>query len=371
MISMAIDFSTIEFAYIEFFWLLPLPLLVVWFAPVYKQKKSSIKVPYFTRLVDVTGEKPQSGAVLLNRNNLQRLFTIMAWCFIVTAIAKPEHIGAPITQSKSARDLMIAVDLSGSMSVEDFTLRDGSTVNRLSAVKQVLSNFAQGREHDRLGLILFGDAPYLQAPFTGDIKTWLALLNESEIGMAGPSTAFGDAIGLAISVFEQSQTKNRVLIVLTDGNDTASRVPPVEAAKVANAYNIKIYTIAIGDPAAAGEEKVDLAVLEKISELTKGASFQALSNAQLQQVYNEINIMEPELFDAVYFRPRTSIHHYPMILIVLIYLISLSLVNLRFYFARNNLNNNDIANKNINNTKVFTNTSTGNPNSTTSAEVNK
>jgi len=336
---LVIDFTAIEFSYPELFFLLPLPLLVIWFAPIYKQKKASVKVPYFARLVDVTGEKPQSGAVLLNRNNLQRLFTIIAWLCIVTAMAKPEHIGAPITQSKSARDLMIAVDLSGSMSVEDFTLDNGITVDRLSAVKQVLADFAKNREHDRLGLILFGDAPYLQAPFTDDLNTWLALLDDSEIGMAGPSTAFGDAIGLSISVFEQSKTKNRVLIVLTDGNDNASKVPPIEAAKIAAAYNIKIYAIAIGDPTAVGEEKVDLAVLEKISTLTKGASFQALNRKELKQVYSEINALEPELFDSVSFRPRTSIHHYPLILMVMIYIIALSLVNLRFHLNKKPFDN--------------------------------
>jgi len=340
-----IDFTAIEFAHAEFFLILPLPLLVIWLAPIYKQKKASVKVPYFARLVDVTGEKPQSGAVLLNRNNLQRFFTLITWLCIVTSMAKPEHISEPITQSKSARDLMIAVDLSGSMSVEDFTLDNNTTTDRLSAVKQVLANFAKGRENDRLGLILFGDAPYLQAPFTSDIKTWLTLLDESEIGMAGTSTAFGDAIGLAISVFEQSQTQNRVLIVLTDGNDTASRVPPVEAAKVASAYNIKIYSIAIGDPTAVGEEKVDLAVLDKISSLTNGASFEALDSRELQQVYDEISAMEPELFDSVSFRPRTSIHHYPLILVIMLYILALSLVNLRFHLNKKHFDSKSAGNK--------------------------
>jgi Ca-activated chloride channel family protein len=326
----------IEFVYPWAFILIPLPILVVLFAPAYKERKSSIKVPYFARLVDVTGEKPQTGAVLLNRNNLQRLLIAFSWLCIVTAIAKPEMIGAPINQEKSARDLMIAVDLSGSMSVEDFTLPntdiaaepDGK-VNRLVAVKKVLNNFVKDREHDRLGLILFGDAPYLQAPFTDDISTWQTLLNESDIGMAGQSTAFGDAIGLAISVFEQSETQNRVLIVLTDGNDTASKVPPVEAAKVAAAHDIKIYTIAIGDPTAVGEEKVDIEVLKSMAEITGGKTFQALDSDELSQVYAEINALEPQQFDSLSFRPRVSIHHYPIVLFVSLYLFALFIVNVR------------------------------------------
>jgi Ca-activated chloride channel family protein len=338
----------IEFIYPLFFILLPLPLIVYWFAPVYKEKKASVKVPYFARLVDVTGEKPQSGAVLLNRNNFQRLIVAFSWLCIVTALAKPEIIGEPITLEKSARDLMIAVDLSGSMAVEDFTLatlnnnkdinnqtnttvssKAPEKVNRLVAVKEVLTQFVQSREHDRLGLILFGDAAYLQAPFTQDTKTWLTLLDETEIGMAGQSTAFGDAIGLAISVFENSDTKNRVLIALTDGNDTGSKVPPIEAAKVAAAYKIKIYTIAIGDPNAVGEEKVDLAVLEEMAQVTGGKSFQALNREELAQVYQQIDKMEPQKFDSLSFRPRTSAHHYPVILFTCIYLLSLFVVNIK------------------------------------------
>ena len=323
----------IEFVYPWAFILLIVPFAVTLFAPVYKERKSSIKVPYFARLVDVTGEKPQSGAVLLSRNNLQRLLVAFSWLCIVTAIAKPEMIGAPINQEKSARDLMIAVDLSGSMSVEDFTLpetkNETEKVNRLVAVKHVLNTFVKGREHDRLGLILFGDAPYLQAPFTDDIATWQELLNESDIGMAGQSTAFGDAIGLAISVFEQSDTQNRVLIVLTDGNDTASKVPPVEAAKVAAAHDIKIYTIAIGDPSAVGEEKVDIEVLTEMAELTHGKSFQALNSEELLTVYAEIDKLEPQQFDSLSFRPRVSIHHYPIALFVSIYLLALFMVNIR------------------------------------------
>ena len=331
----------IEFVYPWAFVLLLAPVLVTLFAPAYKERKSSIKVPYFARLVDVTGETPQSGAVLLNRNNIQRIIVAFSWLCIVTAIAKPEMIGAPINQEKSARDLMVAVDLSGSMSVEDFTLPDKKNttkavkVNRLMAVKEVLNNFVKGREHDRLGLILFGDAPYLQAPFTDDIPTWQALLNESDIGMAGQSTAFGDAIGLAISVFEQSETQNRVLIVLTDGNDTASKVPPVEAAKVAAAHDIKIYTIAIGDPSAVGEEKVDLDVLQEMADITQGKSFQALSSKELLQVYAEIDKLEPQQFDSLSFRPRVSVHHYPIILFVSIYLIALFIVNIRIRLLLN------------------------------------
>ncbi|GIU53229.1 VWA domain-containing protein [Shewanella sp. KT0246] len=325
----------IEFTYPQCFILLFAPIIIYLIAPTYKEKRSSVQVPYFEQLVDITGEKPQLGAVVLTRKNIQKLLLVLAWFCLVVAMAKPEMIGAAVTQQKSARDLMIAVDLSGSMDVEDFYLpnqggNQTNSVDRLTAVKQVLREFVSQRENDRLGLILFGDAPYLQAPFTNDLDTWLTLLNDTQVGMAGQSTAFGDAIGLSISVFGHHDTQNRVLIVLTDGNDTASKVPPVEAAKVAAASDIKIYTIAIGDPAAADEEKVDLAVLQSIADITGGKSFQAIDTKALENVYTEINQLEPELFESQTFRPRTSIHYIPIALFLSLYLISLLIVTFRF-----------------------------------------
>ena len=319
------------------FSLLFLPLFITWFAPSYKERRQSVQVPYFTRLVDITGETPQHGAVVNRRKNAQRILLVFGWLCIVTSMAKPEIIGAPIVQEKSARDLMVAVDLSASMMVEDFVSHDGvhtkdgspetaKKVNRLVAVKQVLADFAKKRTHDRLGFILFGDAAYLQAPFTSDISTWLKLLNESEIGMAGQSTAFGDAIGLAINVFQQTEVDNKVLIVLTDGNDTRSKVPPIEAAKVASAYHIKIYAIAIGDPEAVGEEKVDVEVLEQLTKITGGASFHAMNRAELTEVYQIIDGLEPQLFSSQSHRPRTDVFYYPMVLYTLVNLLALFIV---------------------------------------------
>lgn len=331
----------LEFAMPYCFALLPLPFLVYWLAPVYKAKKDSLQVPYFKKLVKVTGEKPQQGAVLLTRKFIQRVLVGVAWICIVTSLAQPEIVGKPIVREKSARDLMIAVDLSGSMEVKDFTNIKGEKINRLEAVKNVLTDFAQKREDDRLGLILFGNAPYLQAPFTNDTTTWLDLLNEAEIAMAGPSTAFGDAIGLSISVFENEQTKNRVLIVLTDGNDTASKVPPIDAGKVAATYGIKIYTIAIGDPETVGEEKVDMEVLNSIAKSTGGANFQALNRDELKQVYKTIDEMETELFDSQSFRPRQNVQYMPIVFVVVLHFLAFTVLAIISRFKRSKEANND------------------------------
>ncbi len=318
-----------EFANPWMFVVLPLPILVYLLFPAYKESQDSIRVPFFQRLVQLTGQTPTRGAVILQRVLFQKLWVPITWVLLVSALAEPVWLADPIEQTKSARDLMIAVDLSGSMETRDFTSADGKQISRLDAIKLVLAEFAQQRQHDRLGLIVFGDSPYLQAPFTDDHRTWLTLLEETEIAMAGQSTMFGDAIGLAIKLFESSETDNRVLIVLTDGNDTGSRVPPIEAAKVAERKNVTIYTIAVGDPETVGEEALDLDVLQSVANITGGGAYQALDRRQLQQIYADIAELEPEEYETLSFRPRFSLHHYPLVIIVTGYLLFFGLMTLR------------------------------------------
>lgn len=313
----------IEFSNLWAFTLVLVPVLVALLVPAHKQRQDSLQVPYFHRLVKLSGEQPASGATILRRKRFQTVLLWLAWLCLVTAAAKPEWVGEPIVVDKSARDLMIAADLSGSMEVRDFTTQDGEKINRLQAIKKVLKEFAQRREGDRLGLIVFGDAAYLQAPFTTDRDTWLTLLSETEIAMAGASTMIGDAIGLAISTFEGSDSKNRVLIVLTDGNDTGSKVPPIDAARVAAAHGVKIYTIAIGDPETVGEEALDIKTLTEISTVTGGAYFEALDRESLSRAYLEIEAMEPELFESLSFRPRQSLFHIPLTAIAVLYLLAM------------------------------------------------
>lgn len=291
--------------------LLVLPLLMR-LLPAYKESRDSIRVPFFDKLVELSEQRPESGAMVLRRDRAQQFLVGFMWLCLVLAAAKPEWVGPPVEQRKSGRDLMIAVDLSGSMQATDFTLPDGGSANRLEAVKYVLARLAAQRASDRLGLIVFGNAPYLQSPFTDDHQVWAQLLGETDIGMAGQSTAFGDAIGLAIKLFRDSDSDNRVLIILTDGNDTGSMVPPVDAARVAASHAIRIYTIAMGDPATVGEEALDTATLQRVSELTGGRYFQALDQQALTRAYEAIGELEPELYETISFRPRQSLHWVPV-----------------------------------------------------------
>ncbi len=315
--------GSLEFALPWVFLLLPLPLLVRWLTPAHRESQDSLQVPYFQRLVTLSGETPRLGASVLRRRRVQSVASLLGWLLLVLAAARPEWVGPPISVEKSARDLMLALDLSGSMAAQDFTAADGSQATRLQAAKDVLATFAQRRDSDRLGLIVFGSAAYLQAPFTDDRETWLTLLDESEVAMAGQSTALGDAVGLAIALFQASKTKNRVLIVLTDGNDTGSRVPPIDAASIAAAEGVTIYTVAVGDPETVGEEALDLETLAEMSKASGGTSFQALDREALNGAYEAIDALEPAQYDSLSYRPRSSLFHLPLLLFALLYLVAL------------------------------------------------
>lgn len=305
--------------------LLPLPILVNYLLPAYRKRKAAIKVPFFTRLVELSGAEPSHGAVVSQRIFYRLLTMMLIWFCIIIALAKPQYLGDPVTQEHSARDLMIAVDLSGSMEIKDFVDEQGIKVDRLSAVKSVLGEFVEQRPYDRLGLIVFGDAPFLQAPFTQDHETWMTLLNETEIAMAGMSTAFGDAIGLAIKHFRNQDSQNRVLIVLTDGSDTGSSVPPLEAAKVAKRYAVTIYPIAIGDPRTSDQNALDIDTLQRVAEISGGTFYHALDRQQLSTIYQRISALEPQVFEAQSYRPREGMHHIPMSLVTVLLLFFLML----------------------------------------------
>jgi Ca-activated chloride channel family protein len=314
----------LEFAHPWVVALLPLPLLLT-LLPPHRESQDSLQVPYFQRLVSLSGETPRPGASVLRRRRTQALASALGWCLLVGAATAPQWVGEPIALQKSARDLMLALDLSGSMATEDFVGADGNAQDRLSAARRVLRDFAAQRDGDRLGLIVFGNAAYLQAPFTDDHRTWLELLGESEVAMAGQSTALGDAIGLATALFIDSETDNRVLIVLTDGNDTGSRVPPRDAAEVAASFGVTIYAVAIGDPETVGEEAMDMATLEDIAARTGGVAFQALDATALEAAYARIDALEPARYESLSYRPRSSLFHYPLAAFALLYLVALPL----------------------------------------------
>ncbi|MDH5911483.1 VWA domain-containing protein [Vibrio splendidus] len=302
--------------------LLVLPVLVYRWAPPYETKRSAIRVSFFDVLTDSLGLRATKGATKLTATRWQQCSLILGWILLVAAMAKPVWLSEPQTREVHGRDLMIVMDLSGSMAQEDFVNASGDAISRLTAAKGILSDFSHDRQGDRLGLILFGDAAYLQTPFTADLDAWNALLNETRVAMAGQNTHLGDAIGLGIKNFlENSVSEEKVMLVLTDGNDTDSLVPPIEAAKVAAQYDIRIHMIAMGDPATVGEQELDMEVIEQVSLITGGQAFLALSPSELQRVYEEIALLEPVLFESSTYQIKESKHYVPVLILTLNYLV--------------------------------------------------
>ena len=289
-----------------------LPPLLRRLLPAYREPRQALSVPWFQRIADLLGQKPSDGAVVIQAKMLELLFLWLLWAILMIAIARPQYLEPPVSRVVPTRDLMLLVDLSGSMETEDFTNTQGKTVDRLSAVKEVLDEFLTRREGDRVGLIVFGNAAFTQIPFTQDLDASRILLEETTVRMAGPRTAFGDAIGLAITQFEQSEVEERVIIALTDGNDTGSRVPPSEAAKIARHNEIKIHVIGVGDPAAVGEEKLDESVLKTVASTTGGRYYHAADRDQLQEIYAELDRIDTRDVATATYRPRIDLFHWPL-----------------------------------------------------------
>jgi Ca-activated chloride channel family protein len=251
-----------------------------------------------------------------------RWVPFVMWGLLVLSVARPVWQGEPIEQAVSGRDLMLAVDLSGSMEIGDFVLK-GSKVDRLTATKAVAGEFIERRVGDRVGLVLFGERAYLQAPLTFDRKTVRTLLDESVIGLAGDKTAIGDAIGLAVKRLKENPKDQRVLILLSDGANTAGTVAPLQAAELAAKEGLKVYTIGIGADEMVirdllGSRKVnpsqdlDEPTMRGIAEKTGGRYFRARDVKELENIYQMLDELEPVERDKRYYRPQTELYPWPL-----------------------------------------------------------
>jgi len=302
----------IAFAAAWVLWLAPLPLLVRSLAPAHQPREDAVYGPFVARLAEAIGVDPAQGREVARRRLVQSLAFVLAWLLSLACLARPQWIGQPIERTLATRDLLLAVDLSGSMEAADFALPSGERVDRLTGVKLVLDDFLERREGDRVGLILFGSAAFVQAPFTEDLEVCRLLLDEAQVRMAGPRTVIGDAIGLAIHVFEESELDERVLIVLTDGNDTGSRVPPDKAAGIAKDRGIVIHSVAIGDPRSVGEEALDETTLRTMATTTGGTYARANDLEELEAVYERLDELDTRDVQTQSYRPRTELYPWPL-----------------------------------------------------------
>ena len=304
----------LELTWPWFILLLPIPL-IRFFAPKAKPKGNGIWWINTDELVHHQDTKLAS-----NRFQLGPLCLTIAWLLLVLAMTKPVWLGEPTKVVPSGRDLLIALDLSGSMQVSDMTLNNQSA-NRLEAAKSVLSDFIEARRGDRIGIIVFGSKAYLQAPLSFDTTTINQLVQEAQIGFAGEQTAIGDAIGLSIKRLEDKPSDKKVLILMTDGANTAGRVQPEQAAEFAASQNVRIHTIGIGADSMLVQSffgskvvnpssDLDETLLKNIAAQTGGEYFRAKSTEDLRAIYQTLDELEPTPAEDIWQRPLTSLFHW-------------------------------------------------------------
>ena len=311
--------------------LLPLPLIIYFLPAKAKSQTSALRVPI------IFGHYNQQNVQTTN-SKIPAIGLAIVWLLVVVAASRPQWLGEAVNIPTQGREMMIAVDLSGSMQIEDMVINNRA-VNRLDMVKLVLGDFIERRVGDRLGLILFGDDAYMQTPMTFDRKTVQQMLDESVLGLVGEKTAIGDAIGLAVKRFDDKEESNRILVLLTDGQNTAGKLTPEEALELAVAKKVTIYTIGIGademlQQSFFGTRKVnpsndlDEKSLKNIANATGGKYFRARDSQAMTEIYQLLDKLEPIDQDQQQMRPLSALFYWPL---AIAFLLSLAYL---FYQSR-------------------------------------
>ena len=317
------------------FLLLPMPWLLNWLLPPARVPSTALQVGFLDRLEQLQGSVPP---VTPTR---RRWPFVVIWLLLIIAASRPQWLGDPLPISISGRDMMLAVDLSGSMEYDDMLL-EGEQVTRMTVVKELVSNFIAERQGDRLGLILFGSSAYVQAPLTHDLQSLNQWMEEAFVGLAGRETAIGDAIGLAIKRLAAEPAQSRVLVLITDGANTAGEVNPLRAARYAASEGIRIFTIGVGaDSAQPGQAglrdpsiELDEGTLVDVALTTGGEYFRARQGADIEAIYRRIDLLEPALRDSGPRRHARPLYPWPLGLAMVLTLVAAGIAIYRRRHAR-------------------------------------
>ena len=306
---------------LEWWWalfLIPLPFVVRAMISAVTNSEAALNIPLLDDAdLPATSSAPGS-------NWLAKLSVWFFWLCLVFAASRPLWIGEPVVQTLSGRDLMLAVDISGSMQEMDM-LVDSRAVSRIEVLKKVATDFIGRREGDRLGLILFGTNAYTYVPLTFDRQTLSELLVDASIGLAGRGTAIGDAIGLAVKRMRERQAEQKILILVTDGSNTSGITDPIEAAQAAYQEGLKIYTIGVGTDAETMRQQfgitrirpgtaLDENSLRQIANITEGEYFRAKDIASLEAIYTKLDELEPIEREDRSYRPRKELFFWPLLI---------------------------------------------------------
>ncbi len=319
MLTAALQGGLETFAWPWLLLALPLPWLAGRLLPARRSTTPALTVPFGMRLARLQGDSGRAGGVSAT------WLAWLAWALLCVAAARPQYLGEPVQPPQTGREMMVALDLSGSMSEPDMLL-GGRQVDRLTAAKAVLSDFLDRRDGDRVGLLVFGQRAYVLTPPTMDLATVRQQLADSVVGLAGRETAIGDAIGLAVKRLTARGGDGggeHVLVLLTDGVNNAGMLEPLKAAQLAADAGVRVYTVAFGGdgamsvfgfrlPTPAGEDEVDEATLTRIADRTGGRFFRARDTAQLAGIYAEIDRLEPIEQPGRAVRPRIERYAWPL-----------------------------------------------------------
>lgn len=309
-----------EFASPWFLWFILVPPLI-WFVlqPAALKLPGAIRVPFYNALSTYM-DKEKSFAI---RPHFLRLFFLI-WALLVLALAGPRWVGNPMPLKQEGRNLMLVLDLSESMGLEDMPYQ-GRYVSRLAVVKNAAEEFVKARSGDRMGLILFGSRAYLQTPLTFDRQNILQRLEDATVGLAGNSTSIGDALGLAVKRLQNIPQKSRVIVLLTDGANNSGMLAPLKAAELAENDKIKVYTIGLGSETGAFlnlgmSAELDEKTLKAIADKTGGRYFRAADSQSLDSIYETINQLETISAKGKTLKPQKDYYLWPLGLAFLLFL---------------------------------------------------
>jgi len=304
-------------------WLLPVPLLIYLLPPL-ASRAAALRVPYGQALQGIAADAA-------HRPAWRRVpwLLALAWLFLCAALSRPQELGVPITPPHQARQMMLAVDLSASMTETDMQL-GGQVVDRLTAAKAVLADFLDRRQGDRVGLLVFAERAYALTPLTADLSTVRDQLHDAVVGLAGRQTAIGDALALSVKRLREQPQGQRVVILLTDGESNAGSITPEKAAELAAATGVRVHTIAFGGaggysmfgiPLPGGGDEIDETALRQIAEKTGGRFFRARDADELAGIYAELDRLEPVAAAGVAVQPRIERYAGPLVLALLLVLL--------------------------------------------------
>ena len=317
----------LEWAWPWLFALLPLPWIVARTLPrACSPAGAALHLP-----LTIVGLDTADGATPVPR--WRGILALVAWLLLLASAARPQWVGDAQALPRTGRDLLLAVDASGSMSTEDMSI-SGRALSRYAAVKTIAGDFVRRRTGDRIGLVVFGSQAYLLTPLTFDRETVLKQLDDSAVGLPGRETAIGDAVGLAVKRLHERPQQQRVLILLTDGVNDAGELDPRKAVELAVAEHVKIYTIGIGAEAMRvngffGSQVVnpsadlDARLLTEMADKTGGHFYRARDTAELANIYREIDALEPAQDATQQYRPIDELFYWPLSAVLLLALFAL------------------------------------------------